>query len=61
MKLFNDIHGRQIRLTSERQEHIEIDHPEMSGQLDNLRNTLINPDMIVKSRTDDSVELSQTR
>lgn len=57
MKLFDDIHGRQIRLTSERKEHIEIDHPEMSGQLDKIRNTLINPDIIVKSRTDDSVEL----
>jgi hypothetical protein len=57
MKLFDDIHGRQVRLTSERQEHIEVDHPEMSVQIDKIRDTLINPDMIVKSRTDDAVEL----
>jgi len=37
MKLFDDIHGRQVRLTSERYEHIEIDHPEMSGQMDKKR------------------------
>lgn len=33
MKWFNDILDRRIRLTSERQEHIETDHPEMSGQI----------------------------
>jgi len=57
MILFNDIHGRQIRLTPERQGHIEFDHPEMFGQLDKIRDTLIHPDMIVKSRTDNAVEL----
>jgi len=44
-------------LTQERQEHIENDHPEMSGQLDNIRDTLLSPDTIVKSRTDEDVEL----
>ncbi len=57
MKLFKDIHGRQIRLTPERQEHIETDHPEMSGQIAKIQNTLKNPDVIVRSRTDPEVEL----
>lgn len=57
MKWFKDIHNRQIRLTFERQEHIEIDHPEMSGQIDKIQDTLMTPDVIVKSRTDPDVEL----
>jgi len=57
MKWFIDIHYRNIRLTQERQEHIENDHPEMSGQLNNIRDTLLNPDTIIKSRTDEDVEL----
>jgi len=57
MKWLIDVHGRSIRLTQERQEHIENDHPEMSGQLDNIRDTLLSPDMIVKSKADEDVEL----
>ncbi|MEW6685518.1 MAG: hypothetical protein AB1393_04855 [Candidatus Edwardsbacteria bacterium] len=57
MKWFKDIHDRRIRLTNERQEHIEADHPEMSGQIDKIENTLLNPDRIVKSITDPQVEL----
>lgn len=57
MKWFKDIHNRRIRLTHERQEHIETDHPEMSDQIDKVQDTLLNPDMIVKSRTDPEVEL----
>ena len=57
MKWFKDIHNRQIRLTNERWEHIEVDHPEMSGQIDRIQETLLNPDVIVRSRTDSEVEL----
>jgi hypothetical protein len=57
MKWFKDIHGRQIRLTDEREEHIENDHPEMSGQIDKCRETLLNPDKVIRSRTDPEVEL----
>ncbi len=57
MKWFKDIHGRQIRLTDEREEHIEADHPEMSGQIDKSRETLRNPDKVIRSFTDPEVEL----
>jgi hypothetical protein len=57
MERFKDIHGRQFRFTSERREHIESDHPEMSGQLEKIKNTLSSPDIIVKSKTDSQVEL----
>ncbi|HID26412.1 MAG TPA: hypothetical protein EYP22_00975 [Methanosarcinales archaeon] len=57
MKWFKDIHNRRIRLTDERQEHIETDHPEMSGHIDKIQETVLNPDIIVRSRTDPDVEL----
>ncbi len=52
MKLLKDLNGRHIRLTPERQEHIETDHPEMSGQIDKIQETIKSPDAVVKSRTD---------
>lgn len=57
MKWLEDIHNRQIRLTNERQQHIEADHPEMFRQIEKIQDTLLKPDMIVKSRTDSEVEL----
>jgi len=57
MKWIKDIHDRLIRLTDERQEHIESDHPEMYGQIDKIRGALSRPDIIVRSRTDPDVEL----
>jgi hypothetical protein len=57
MKWFKDIHNRQILLSSERQDHIEIDHLEMSGQIDKIQDTLALPDIIIKSRPDPDVEL----
>jgi hypothetical protein len=56
MKWFKDIQDRQIRLTDERLEHIETEHPEMSGQLDKIGETLLQPDTIIKSRIDPDVE-----
>lgn len=61
MEWLEDIHSRRIRLTDERQEHIEVDHPEMSGQIDKIRDALSNPDIIVKSSTDSEVELFYRR
>jgi hypothetical protein len=44
-------------LTVERQKHIEEDHPEMSGQIDKIQETLANPDRILRSRTESDAEL----
>ncbi|MBM4087717.1 MAG: hypothetical protein FJ272_23250 [Planctomycetes bacterium] len=57
MQYFRDNQGRLIRLTDERQEHFEAEHPEMEGQLERISETLADPDRIVRSRTDASVEL----
>ena len=57
MQWFEDVYKRQIRLTDERQEHIESDHPEMSNQIAKVKGTLLNPDIIVRSKTDPEAEL----
>ena len=52
-----DLYNRIIRITSERWGHISGDHPEMAGELEKVRSTLLAPDRIVRSRTDPKVEL----
>jgi hypothetical protein len=42
MKWFKDVRERRVRLTDERQEHIEADHPEMFGRIDKAEDTLLN-------------------
>lgn len=56
MEWFTDYRGREIRLTQERQEHSEAEHPEMRGQAHRIRDTLLNPEAVIRSSTD-SVEL----
>jgi hypothetical protein len=57
MQLFNDIRNRVIRLTAERQQHLQTAHPEMTEAMPHIAETLANPDKIVRSRTDTTVEL----
>jgi hypothetical protein len=57
MQLFKDIHGRSIRLTEERRLHLQTEHPEMAEQLPRIKETLTGPDKIIRSRTDEAVEL----
>lgn len=57
MHTFSDRNGRQIRLSEEREEHLKSEHPEMNNQLNSMALTLIEPDRIIRSRTDDEVEL----
>jgi hypothetical protein len=54
---FQDIRNRAIRLTDERLQHLETDHPEMVGQIARIAATLAEPDRIVRSRADATVEL----
>ena len=57
MHIFCDSNGRRIRLSDERKEHLESEHPEMENQIDRITLTLLAPDRIIRSRTDDEVEL----
>jgi hypothetical protein len=54
---FQDNRNRVIRLTDERRQHLESDHPEMTGQISRIAETLADPERIVRSRTDATVEL----
>ena len=57
MQWFEDVHKKRIRFSYERREHIKSDHPEMSDQMAKVEATLLNPNSIVRSRTDPEVEL----
>ena len=57
MRWFEDVRKRRIRFSDERQGHIKSDHPEMSHQIAKVEATLLDPDSIVRSRTDPEVEL----
>ena len=51
-----DYRGRQVRLTDERLTHI-IQHPEMANMESAIQETLIVPEVVRKSSTDDAVYL----
>jgi hypothetical protein len=57
MRWFEDVRGRRIRFSEERQEHVESDHPEMAGQIGKVEATVLDPDIVVRSKTDSEVEL----
>src|SRR5215831_10168456 len=57
IQLLTDIRNRSIRLTAERRQHLETAHPEMADQIARVAETLASPDTIVRSRTDEMVEL----
>jgi len=58
-RVLQDYFGRTIRLTDERIAHI-LEHGEMEGQLDKLKEALQEPDIVVRSRRDPEVHLPQT-
>jgi len=57
MRWFKDVYGRNLRLTDERLDHFEKDHPEMAGQIYKVIETLSQPEIVVRSRTDSEAEL----
>jgi hypothetical protein len=56
MPILLDYQNRQVRLTEERLAHI-LTHPEMVEMESQIADTLKNPQMVRKSRSDDSAEL----
>ena len=57
MGIIKDFRDRSIRFTLEREEHIKCDHPEMVDQYDKIEEVLNGPLIIIKSKTDQSVNL----
>ncbi len=56
MQIFRDYQGLQVRLTDERLVHI-LEHPEMAGMEDAIRNTLVQPEKVVESFSDPEAHL----
>jgi len=56
MDELRDVWGHKVSLTDERQAHF-MGHPEMRGQENKLAETLLEPDVVIQSRSDDSVRL----
>lgn len=57
MTEYEDVRGRSLRLTEEREDHIRTAHPELTDLPEFLAPTIRAPDLIVRSRTDETVEL----
>ena len=57
MEWFTDVYKRKIRLSEDRRKHIEDDHLEMADQFDKIHATILNPDLIIRSKTDPTVEM----
>jgi hypothetical protein len=56
-KEITDKFGRKVRLTENRQKHIEEDHPEVKEAQEQIEETLQNPEEVRFSKSDGSVEL----
>lgn len=57
MKILTDYQGRAVRLTPEREQHI-AGHPELAVMMDELERALNDPQQVIQSISDPSVELS---
>ena len=55
-KTLRDFQGLEIRLTSERLDHI-LEHPEMAGMEPAIEETLLGPERVVQSLSDTGVHL----
>ncbi len=53
---FRDVWGNSISLTEERRVHL-LEHPEMREQEGKLAETLLEPNAVIQSRSDDTIRL----
>ena len=51
-----DVWGNNVSLAEERITHL-LEHPEMRGQEAKIDKTLLEPDVVIQSQTDDTVRL----
>ena len=56
MKILTDYEGKAVRLTDERLAHI-LEHPEMVGMEDRIRETLAAPERVLESLGDPEARL----
>ena len=56
MNNYRDYLGQKIRLTEERRKHI-LEHPEMKGMIPHIKETLLEPQEVVRSASDKEARL----
>lgn len=56
MRVIRDYEERLIRLTSERIKHI-LEHPEMAGMMGKMEQTLLQPERVMQSMSDEAARL----
>lgn len=56
MRILYDHRGMPIRLTDERLAHI-LDHPEMTGMEAAIDETLLEPEIVIQSQSDDQARI----
>ena len=56
MAKLKDVWGNNVNLTDERKAHL-LEHPEMRGQESKLKETLLEPDTVMCSRSDETIRL----
>lgn len=56
MKIFKDFNQRKVRLTDERKQHI-LEHPEMVEMELYIGETLLNPEIVIESKSDNTAIL----
>lgn len=57
MRYFKDKFRRKIRFTLERYTHILDSHPELRRQKQRIKETLLDPEIVIQSLSDNKVEL----
>ena len=57
MKMLADYQGRTVRLTDERLAHIQ-EHPEMGNMEIAIEETLRNPQLVIRSQSDETANLN---
>ena len=50
-----DKSGRKVHLSNERWQHIAIEHPTLSGKIEEIKDTILNPTSIKKSKYNENV------
>jgi hypothetical protein len=56
MAELKDVWGNSVNLTDERRVHL-LEHPEMREQEDKLVETLLEPNVVIRSRSDETIRL----
>jgi hypothetical protein len=57
MQKLTDYLNRGVRFTEERKRHILENHPELKNHMEKISEVILDPEMVVTSKLDSSIEL----